>query len=200
MVRGSASRSCHSHDNRAKSARITEEVRGPHPSRIAKALGIPHIAAFGNLQLVAEESFRTNDSWAWGSMDLWARVDQLSTSVAGITSWQMHGYGKKNTTIKGYERPIQKAKGWLDERRGNGKVGSTKGEETARLARRKERKPRKEEGRKKPILAAISMKYETTTMEMNSTISLPRSQSIQLLSHVLWEFNHEILSFENIRS
>ena len=101
MVRGSASRSCHSHDNRAKSARITEEVRGPHPSRIAKALGIPHIAAFGNLQLVAEESFRTNDSWAWGSMDLWARVDQLSTSVAGITSWQMHGYGKKNTTIKG---------------------------------------------------------------------------------------------------
>jgi hypothetical protein len=112
-------------------------------------------------------------------------VDQLSTSVAGITSWQMHGYGKKNTTIKGYERPIQKAKGWLDERRGNGKVGSTKGEETARLARRKERKPRKEEGRKKPILAAISMKYETTTMEMNSTISLPRSQSIQLWSHVL---------------
>jgi len=100
MVRGSASRSCHSHDNRAKSARITEEVRGPHPSRIAKALGIPHIAAFGNLQLVAEESFRTNDSWAWGSMDLWARVDQLSTSVAGITSWQMHGYGKKNTRMK----------------------------------------------------------------------------------------------------
>jgi hypothetical protein len=65
-------------------------------------------------------------------------VDQLSTSVAGITSWQMHGYGKKNTTIKGYERPIQKAKGWLDERRGNGKVGSTKGEETAKGRRKKE--------------------------------------------------------------
>jgi hypothetical protein len=60
-------------------------------------------------------------------------VDQLSTSVAGITSWQMHGYGKKNTTIKGnfkvgsttgrgYEisRPIQF--------QGNRKVGSTKGE------------------------------------------------------------------------
>jgi hypothetical protein len=46
--------SCNSHDNRAKIERITEKLRGPHPSRIAKALGIPNIAAFGNLQLVAE--------------------------------------------------------------------------------------------------------------------------------------------------